>query len=402
MSYKKFAADHIFDGYRLMTGNNVLITDKSGIISDIVDVKDAGEGILFSNGILCPGFINAHCHLELSHLKGFIPEHTGLVDFILRIVKDRHFAEEKIFEAIANAEEEMLLNGIVAVGDICNNTLTIPQKKLQRLHYHNFIEVSGFPPSIATMRFEKSKTILDTYNASLLTHHSSLSPHAPYSVSPELFQLINNETTDQIITIHNQEVKEENDFFQLGEGDLLSLYKELDIDISFFRPSGKSSLQTFIPYIINGQSVILVHNVKTTKEDIEFAKQRTTNKEQRTTNYQPPTYFCLCPNANLYISGTLPDVDLLINTTSNIILGTDSLASNHQLSIWEEIKTLQKNFPSLSMESLLQWATINGAKALGMERRLGSFEIGKQPGILLLQDLNDTMQLQNGRVSRLI
>ena len=189
MGYKKFAADHIFDGNRLITGNNVLITDETGIIADIVDISEAGDGILFSKGILCPGFINVHCHLELSHLKGLIPEQTGLVDFILRIVKDRHFDEEIILEAIANAEEEMIRNGIVAVGDICNNSLTIAQKKLQRLCYHNFIEVSGFPPSIAAMRFERSKAILETYHASLITHHSSLSPHAPYSVSPELFSI---------------------------------------------------------------------------------------------------------------------------------------------------------------------------------------------------------------------
>lgn len=395
MGYKKFAADHIFDGNRLITGNNVLITDETGIIADIVDISEAGDGILFSKGILCPGFINVHCHLELSHLKGLIPEQTGLVDFILRIVKDRHFDEEIILEAIANAEEEMIHNGIVAVGDICNNSLTIAQKKLQRLCYHNFIEVSGFPPSIAAMRFERSKAILETYHASLITHHSSLSPHAPYSVSPELFSMINKETVGEIITIHNQEVKEENDLFQLRGGDFLRLYKEMDIDISFFTATGKSSLQTFMPYLNNQQSVILVHNVVTSAADIEFAKQSTSN-------LQPPTYFCLCPNANLYITNCLPDLDLLISSDVNLVLGTDSLASNHQLSIWQEIITLKKHFPYLSTEALLQWATINGAKALGMDKMLGSFEKGKQPGVLLLEGIMDSVQLNNGFVQRLI
>lgn len=395
MSYKKFVADYIFDGYRLLPGNQVLITDETGIISAIVDKSEAGDGIQFSRGILCPGFINTHCHLELSHLKGLIPEHTGLVDFILRIVRDRHFAEEKIYEAIANAEQELMANGIVAVGDICNNTLTIPQKKLQRLHYHNFIEVSGFPPSIAAMRFERSKAILEEYHSSLLLNNSSLSPHAPYSVSPELFQLINNETADQTITIHNQEVKEENDFFEYGQGDFLRLYKELDIDISFFSPSGKSSLQTCMPFLNRQQSVILVHNVFTSSADMEWIKQPTNND-------QPPTCFCLCPNANLYISNTLPDVDLLIRNKSIIVLGTDSLASNHQLSIWAEIQTLQKHFPGLPLESLLQWATINGAKALGLEKMLGSFEKGKKPGVLLLEGIAPDTSREDRKPVRLL
>jgi cytosine/adenosine deaminase-related metal-dependent hydrolase len=97
------------------------------------------------------------------------------------------------------------------------------------------------------------------------------------------------------------------------------------------------------------------------------------------------TFYCLCPNANLYISNVLPDIHLLMKEQCNIVLGTDSLASNHQLSIAEEIKTIQNNFPGISLETMLQWATINGARALQMDDTLGSFEKGKQPGVLLLE-----------------
>ena len=140
----------------MLPQGNVLITDKEGVVESIVPLQDAGDDIEVFNGILCPGFINAHCHLELSHLKGLIPEKTGLVEFVFKIITERHFAEGEILAAIATAEEEMLQNGIVAVGDICNNTLTISQKKQQRLHYHNFIEVSGFVPAFAKDRFDKS------------------------------------------------------------------------------------------------------------------------------------------------------------------------------------------------------------------------------------------------------
>ncbi|MBU9937298.1 MAG: amidohydrolase, partial [Ferruginibacter sp.] len=146
--YRKFSADHIFNGYSILR-QQVLITDPAGVIVDLVNEKEAGEGIEKFTGILSPGFINCHCHLELSHMRGHIPKHTGLVDFVLKVVNERHFEEAEILSAIDTAETEMRENGIVAVGDICNNTITIPQKTKGRLQYHNFIEATGFPPAVA-------------------------------------------------------------------------------------------------------------------------------------------------------------------------------------------------------------------------------------------------------------
>ena len=80
----------------MLPGNFVLITDAEGVVQDIAAVTDAGDDIEKFRGILSPGFINAHCHLELSHMKGFIPEKTGLVDFIFKVVFDRHFEEAEI------------------------------------------------------------------------------------------------------------------------------------------------------------------------------------------------------------------------------------------------------------------------------------------------------------------
>jgi len=392
--YRKFSANNIFTGHTMLPEGNVLITGETGVINDIVPLEDAGDNIESFNGILSPGFINAHCHLELSHLKGLIPQKTGLVEFVFKVVTERHFAEEQILTAIATAEDEMLQNGIVAVGDICNNTLPIPQKKKQRLHYHNFIEVSGFVPSFAPERFEKAKTILAEYQFNLQLSTSNLSPHAPYSVSPQLFELINTATTNNIVTIHNQETNAEEDFMQTKTGDFLGLYSKMRIDISFFEPVGKSSLQTWLPYFKNSQSLILVHNVTTSAGDIEFAKLLTANRKLQTA-------FCLCPNANLYITNNLPDVDMLLHQQCNIILGTDSLASNHQLNVLEEIKTLHKNFRHIKLETMLQWGTINGARALQMDYMLGSFEKGKKPGVVLIEGI-ENLQLDKKTSSRRI
>ena len=132
MSYRKCKADHLFTGTTMLGNNHVLVTENDGTIHGIIREDDAGEIETF-DGILCPGFVNAHCHLELSHMKGLIPENTGLVDFVQKVVNERHFAEDEIVSAIQRAEDEMLGNGIVAVGDICNNLLTLAQKQQQRI-----------------------------------------------------------------------------------------------------------------------------------------------------------------------------------------------------------------------------------------------------------------------------
>jgi aminodeoxyfutalosine deaminase len=387
MAYLKFKADKLFDGYRFLEDDAVLITDEEGIIQEIITATEAGGDVQQLTGILSPGFINCHCHLELSHMKGLISEGTGLGKFVLNVVQQRHlptgqagFPEEEILQAIEKAEDEMLVNGIVAVGDICNNALTVAQKTKGRIYYHNFIEASGFNPQIAQQRFQQAKDIYEKYREVFFKNDQyptlaagSIVPHAPYSVADELWKLIINFPGNHLLTIHNQETEGENEWFMNKQGELLEMYENMNIDVSFFNPSGKSSLQTYLSRFLHNQSVILVHNVHTAATDILFAK-----------NSGRQLYWCLCPNANQYISRQLPNIDLLMKHDCEIVLGTDSLASNHQLSILEEIKTIQQHFPHIKMETMLQWATSNGAKALQMDAALGSFEKGKRPGVALL------------------
>ncbi len=387
--YRKLKADQIFTGHEFLKGKTVLITDNTGVIIDLINESEAGDNIETFKGILTPGFINCHCHLELSHMKSLIPKQSGLVDFVLKVVNERHFDEEEILSAIENAENEMVQNGIVAVGDICNNALTIGQKIRGNLHYHNFIEVSGFPPAVALIRFKRAVELYNTFTDSLPAN--SIVPHAPYSVSPDMFELINDYPGNNILTIHNQEITDENKLFETGEGDLLRMYEKMGIDISFFKASGRSSLKTWLPFFTKEQSIILVHNVATSVADIGFAKPA-----YRTGRLQ--THFCLCPNANLYISNKLPDVNLFIGNSCAIVIGTDSLASNDQLNILEEIKTLTTHFPLLKLETVLQWATINGASALGIESVYGSFEKGKKPGVVLIEQSEDNELIKAQRI----
>lgn len=402
--YRKFSADNIFTGYSFTGAGHVLITKNDGEIIDLISAADAGDDVQQYKGIISPGFINAHCHLELSHMKGHIPQHTGLVDFVFKIISERHFSNEEIVAAIEAADDEMYANGIVAVGDICNNLSTLPQKQKTKLRYHNFIEASGFPPAIAGMRFQRSVELYMQYS-NVTSSATSIVPHAPYSVSPQLFARINDFQNNKVLSIHNQETSEENELFLNGTGDFLRLFEQLNIDISFFAGTGKTSMQTYLPFLDKYESLILVHNVHTSEKDILFQRQLSAHRPEAA------VFYCLCPNANLYITDQLPDLRLFTQPlpgsaadkpVAALVLGTDSLASNHQLSICEEMKILQQRFPFLSVALLLQWATSNGARALQMEDDLGSFDKGKKPGVVLIENANDQHLLADAASKRLL
>jgi aminodeoxyfutalosine deaminase len=398
LNYKKISASQIFDGYQFLEPDTVIITDKEEKIIDIVSQKEAGEDIQKLDGILCPGFVNAHCHLELSHMKGIVPEHIGLSQFVTRVVKERHFDDNLIKQAIADAEQEMIANGIVAVGDICNNVQTLSQKLQNNIAYYNFIEVSGWNPTVAEARYENSKNIAKAFQIDPPRRtRLSLSPHAPYSVSNELWDLLIHDFAEKTITIHNQECAAENELFEKGTGAFLGMYEQMQINNAHFKPTGKTSLQSYFHKLENAAHKILVHNTFITEEDIlnlqSDPPRRINLKPPITFPLSPLTYLCLCPKANLYIENRLPPIDLLRKNNCNIVLGTDSLASNHQLNIWEEIKTIQKNFPDIPLQELLQWATINGARALQMNDQLGSFEKGKRPGFVIIDHLNTSCKI---------
>ena len=313
-------------------------------------------------------------------MKGIVPEKTGLVDFVYQVVTERHHSEADILRSIQEGEEEMIRNGIVAAGDICNNVLTLTQKQKGNLHYYNFIEASGWLPGVSVARFERAKDLFESFTSSAGERlHNSIVPHAPYSVSENLWKSIQPFFENRTVSMHNQETAFEDEFFLSGTGDFQRMYSLMKIDNSHHRPTKKSSLQSNFSHLIDAANIILVHNTFTKQEDIDHIRSLTTH------GITPDVFFCCCPNANLYIENQLPPIDLLRKNHCSIVLGTDSLASNHQLDILEEIQTIRKHF-NVPDEELLTWATSNGAKALQMNEKLGSFEQGKEPGVLNIDE----------------
>jgi len=389
---KIFRADYVFPVCADPIKNGVITVDDSGrILSVTEDLPPYASNVPVEelSGIICPGFVNTHCHVELSHLKDKMPTGGGLVSFIKDVQKFRGAEIAAITDAAEKADQEMYDNGIVAVGDIANTNATIAIKAKSKLYYHSFIETFGFLPERADEVFNKALALLDDFKP----QSCSITPHAPYSVSKDLFRLIKNycDTHENLISIHNQECEDENKFYRYKLGEFNDLYEHFGMDISYFKPQARNSLQSVVPLLTSKQDILMVHNTCTNLKDIYFIKR-----------FDRQIHWCFCPNANLYIENKLPKVDLFFGQGFNITLGTDSLASNSKLCILGEMYTLQQNFPALTTAKLLEWGTINGARYLGIEKEKGTFEPGKTPGLNLITGLNNLKITADSKVKRLI
>ena len=376
--------------------HSVLAVADDGTIEGIYDKKElnvAVSEIKHYKGILCPGFINTHCHLELSWVKGLIPESGGLDKFILQLdALRRSVSEPAILKSIEEEAIKMEQSGIVATADIVNRHHTLAYKSKSRHYFHTFVEVFGSAPAHAKSFFENAIKLKSDFDAQLPPASVSLAPHATYSLSEELFRLIAAFAHGELISIHHQENEDENFFFKDGSGRIGARRKLFNPDIEPFAGTGKRPMQSIAGYFSPDQKILLVHNTVSQQQDIDFVEE-----------YFRNAYWCFCPNANLFIENRLPDINLFRSSNCRITLGTDSLASNRQLSIFEEIKTIQLHFPEIPLTELIKWGTLNGAGFLGLDQKLGSFEKGKKPGVVLIENIDLlNLQLTTESTSRLI
>lgn len=349
----------------------------------------SGKAIRRHAGIITPGFVNTHCHLELSHMKGIIPKQTGLVTFLQQVMSLREADEARINSAMMVADKELYDNGIVAVGDHANTGISSAVKKASKLYYHTFVEVLGFERSLAADKLTDAIGVAGHFGEA----EASLTAHAPYSVSKELFRLLDEEAKKRgmPLSIHNQESEAENRLFRYKDGQFLDFYSGLGKDVADFKAQARNSLQTFMPYVSVNTPVLLIHNTYTSAKDIHFVERQ----DRKVT-------WCFCPNANLYIEGMLPKIPHFAQYNHSITVGTDSLASNDRLCVLSELKTIHRHFPELPFTKTIQWATINGARCLGIADRYGSLESGKAPGLNLLTNTQGLTITPDTEVVRLV
>ncbi|MEO6901795.1 MAG: amidohydrolase family protein [Bacteroidia bacterium] len=401
---RQFTADYIYSITSEPLKNGVIIVDEDGTIHEVSSTINNNLKLEYYEGIICPGFINTHCHLELSHMRAQLQEKTGIGVFIEGIISKRGLTSVKtIKQAIEQAEKEMIKNGIVAVGDICNDNSTFEQKAKGNLLYHTFIEVFNLDDHKAQETFAKGEKLETEYQNTFSLSNSSnqsfasISPHAPYTMSETLLQLVNEyaEKRKTIISIHNQESAAENELFISNTGALLNSFKKIGFNTALLRKTGINALHSTLPLLCDASKLMLVHNTFTLKEDVIWAQKK------METDRQSKLYWCTCPNANLYIENTLPNYTIFMDTNAVVTIGTDSLASNWSLSILDELKTITKYYPEIDLNTLLTWATKNGADCLGFEQ-LGTIEKGKKPGLNLLRNIKDLNIVEETTVLKLI
>ena len=387
---RKFSADFILSPNGKLLCDHTLVVDDDGKVIELLATRS--EDAEFFSGILSPGFVNTHCHLELSHFKNKISSNTGLDGFINEFVRTRRTDDTDSFSEIEIANSLMWQNGIQAVGDICNNNSTFSIKSKSKIRYHSFIEIFGMQKADAEKSFAFGIELLTQATSS--HPNASLIPHAPYSSSSELFELIKtfHQQEPALWGIHNQESESENEMFMLRKGKLLNMFEQKGIDMSWFTSTGKNALQSISKYFPSNSKILLVHNTFTTRSDIDFLKNN---------NFFSRVWFSLCPKANLFIEGQLPDVTMLQKQNCKLTIGTDSLASNDTLSILAELIVIQTAFPDISAESLLTYATKNGADYFGWSD-LGSFTAGTKPGVISITNASQQKLNSNSTVVRII
>jgi len=379
---RKISANYVFPISGKPIKNGIVCLNSDNVIVDIINPGDSFrevQNLERYSGIITPGFVNAHCHLELSHLKGVVSKDTGMAGFISEIGQFRDsYSADDIQKSIKWADNLMQSRGIVAVGDVVNSTDSISIKKTSQLFYHSFVELFGQNPQLASHIISEGIKIKQSFSDAGLV--SSIVPHAPYSVSPELFQEINKVVSnDTISSIHIKESNQEEQLFKDKKGELFSFCKAMYNNVELNIGKTTDSLDYISQFLSTDINLLLVHAVFLTSEKL---------KQLFNTYNQNKIFVVLCPLSNKYIGNNIFNLDDLLTVTSNICIGTDSLASNTDLSILAEIIELSHNFPEVSLQQLLSFATINGARALNIDSSFGSIEKGKKPGLNLIQGVN--------------
>lgn len=391
---RRFSANYVYTNAGLPIRNGVIGVNDEGVIVEIIDHKGQEKEYAhteFRNGIIVPGLVNAHCHTELSMLKEQVTPKTGLADFVNQIRNFRLQGVDADEKPIANALNEIHRTGTVALADICNTTDSLCAKEQSRTRFVNFVEVLGLDNQKAHHIMDRAMVIREELTT-LQGSKCFLTPHSVYSLSTQLWEkLAQNFSGNDIISIHFAESKDEELFTQTHSGPIAQNYKDWGL-LASHAPKGLP-IDIVKQYLPKEAKILFVHNTFLTREQAHDLNSHFSN-----------ACFVLCPTSNIYIENTLPNIPMLNEVGLKIALGTDSLASSHTLSIFEQLRVILSTYSELSFAEVLRWATINGAKALGFDSHFGTIELGKSPGLNLITpfDFENGTIRDDSRVIRLV
>ncbi|MCD8186810.1 MAG: amidohydrolase family protein [Rikenellaceae bacterium] len=338
-------------------------------------------------GVLVPGFVNTHSHLELSYMKDALPPGTGLAGFVKRVMESKFTYPEAVQrQAIADADRRLWESGVQAVGDISNTPVSFETKKKSSIVYVTYAEIFDFMARMTTQEaIRQGETLVETARRMGLEAYVTL--HSTYSVSDRLFRSWANLNHTECLSIHYRESLADDQLFD-RYGPFWEYFREKEFTVDFLQDG--SSTNRILHHIPADRRVLLVHNTQVVAEDIE----------RLTARYKKLSW-ALCSMSNRYIEDKLPPVELLMRYNLNLTVGTDSLSSNTDLSMVAEMRALAEAF-HLPLPVVVRWATLNGARALDLDNRLGSFELGKTPGAVLIEGLSNDLSFTRQTTSRRI
>ena len=361
----------------------------------IVSVGECADGEEVTPGALAPGFVNGHCHIELSHLHGKFRKGTGMAGFIDQINELRDWAGRDVKAALVKDwMDKMWSDGVSAMADISNDDSSFEVKAVHPMYTRTFLEVFGSEPYMCEGVMADVTALNAQADAAGID--AAPTPHSCYTMSPQLLSASAAAGLEKgYLSYHSQESQEEEDLLISGSGAMYENRKRSGMSTP--PVTGESSLKYFLdrlaavkaaPY---DEHILLVHNVCLGQGDIDAARKVMKN-----------VYWAICPLSNIFIHNALPPVPLMRANGLDIMVGTDSLSSNDDLDMVKELYCLHENFPDVPMTELLQWASLNGARFLSKEDKLGTLTPGKKPGIAFIDKLDEEGNLTSESRSRRI
>lgn len=355
---------------------NSWITVESGRIKAIGKSNDyLHSGIDLGSVAVIPGLVNAHTHLELSHLRGRVPRAKHFIEWVRSLILNRNKFHDQnnlnIEQAVIKGIKEAKESGTALVGDISNTLLTVKLMQEASLGGVVFHELLGFDTTEVKPFIREAREKIDALPV-FSNIRVSLAPHAPYSVSPEMFREIRRDLDahpDVVTSVHLGESAEELELVAFGTG---AWRKELEI-LGVWTDSWKAVGETPVEYLVNlgflDQQVLVVHGVHFREFDLSQLARLGVS-------------VVTCPRSNQYVGVGSPPLESFYKAGLNVAIGTDSLASASDLNIFSELFEARQIAPSVSARALLQSATVNGARALGFGKDYGSIELGKRASLI--------------------
>jgi len=374
--------------------NGAVAIDDSGVIIDAGSVDElvkkheiSKENIkYYKNSVIMPSLINAHTHLYYSAFKKFMPETGSYIEWLEALVSLKEKMDrEYIAEKITTEAERMFDRGVSLIGNICTEMMwdaeVVAKTSLKGI---NFLEVIGFDPSKAdeiTAMLPPHERLKELENFGFKTVPA---PHSLYSCSPKLIKKIMKKSAELSIpsTIHLAESKEESEFLLRRAGVISAFLKNRDAYYDSWKPPGMSPSK-YLESIGGLQSGLLaVHSVHLNKSDAELLAKNNVN-------------IVTCPGSNRYLGVGKAPLEMYLQNGINICIGTDSPASNERMDIFNEMKIIKDEYPSISSLQIIRMATINGAKALRLDHLYGSIEKGKSADLIVLKTIDDIINQYN-------